>query len=129
MGQIKLQTKMGVASVTSAEIAKGEAVIKTRPVRYSTIAGDTLVARVAQTANVKPATVRSGIQGIKEAVRYFVMNGHHVNLGRLGFLTLHVEANAVAQAKQVSANLVKKISVGYQPSTEVKTMLENISFE
>lgn len=129
MGQIKLKTQMAQASVASNAIQKGDAVIKTRPVRYTTIAGDTLVARVAQTANVKPATVRSGIQGIKEAVRYFVMNGHHVNLGRLGFLTLHVEGAAVAQASQVSANLVKRISVGYTPSTEVKTMVENISFE
>ena len=39
----------------------------TRNVRYSTIGSDLIIARCAQVANVKPATVRSGILGLKEA--------------------------------------------------------------
>ena len=101
----------------------------TRNVRYSTIGSDLIIARCAQVANVKPATVRSGILGLKEAVRYFVVNGHHVNLGKLGILRLKINAKSVAQTDQISADLVKRITIGYQPSVEVKEILSNISFE
>lgn len=78
----------------------------TRNVRYSTIGSDLIIARCAQVANVKPATVRSGILGLKEAVRYFVVNGHHVNLGKLGILRLDFIEPASArlcQSKLITA--------------------------
>ena len=101
----------------------------TRNVRYSTIGSDLIIARCSQVANVKPATVRSGILGLKEAVRYFVVNGHHVNLGKLGILRLKINAKSVAQEDQISADLISRITIGYQPSVEVKEILSNISFE
>ena len=101
----------------------------TRNVRYSTIGSDLIIARCAQVANVKPATVRSGILGLKEAVRYFVVNGHHVNLGKLGILRLKINAKSVAQEDQISADLISRITIGYQPSVEVKEILSNISLE
>lgn len=78
----------------------------TRNVRYSTIGSDLIIARCSQVANVKPATVRSGILGLKEAVRYFVVNGHHVNLGKLGILRLDFIEPASArlcQSKLITA--------------------------
>ena len=94
----------------------------TRNVRYTTIGSDLIIARCAH-------TVRSGILGLKEAVRYFVVNGHHVNLGKLGILRLKINAKSVAQEDQISADLISRITIGYQPSVEVKEILSNISFE
>ena len=78
----------------------------TRNIRYSTIGSDLIIARCSQVANVKPATVRSGILGLKEAVCYFVVNGHHVNLGKLCILRLDFIEPASArlcQSKLITA--------------------------
>lgn len=120
MGEIKLKTATrtsfgAVRAVTSKET-------------YSTIPSDLLVARVAQTANIKENTVRAAVLGVKEAIRYFVMNGHSVNLGKFGHLRVGVSAQSVAQAKQVSAELIKSLTINYQPSTDVKKALAEISF-
>ena len=76
MGKIVLKTQNRVVA--------GQERITTSKVNYSTIGSDLICARVAQTANIKVTTVKSAILGIKEAVRYFVCNGHSVNLGPMG---------------------------------------------
>ena len=76
MGKIVLKTQNRVVA--------GQERITTSKVNYSTIGSDLIYARVAQTANIKVTTVKSALLGIKEAVRYFVCNGHSVNLGPMG---------------------------------------------
>lgn len=76
MGKIVLKTQNRVVA--------GQERITTSKVNYSTIGSDLICARVAQTANIKVTTVKSALLGIKEAVRYFVCNGHSVNLGPMG---------------------------------------------
>ena len=98
MGIIRLSSKIQKVLTNNRMV--------TRNVRYSTIGSDLIIARCAQVANVKPATVRSGILGLKEAVRYFVVNGHHVNLGKLGILRLDFIEPASArlcQSKLITA--------------------------
>lgn len=120
MGEIKLQT------ATRASFGAVRAV--TSQIRYSTIPSDLLIARVAQTANIKESTAKAAILGFKEAIRYFVMNGHSVNLGKFGYLKAGVQAQSVAQAKQVSAELIKGVKVAYTPSKEIKAELASINF-
>ncbi|GEM_PF-3467341 len=132
MGQINL--KQSVRKVA------GEQRLVTTAERYSTIGSDLIVARVAQTAGIKEATVRSAILGIKEAtvrsailgikeaVRYFVMNGHSVNLGDFGNIRLSAQGKAVAQKSQVSRYLLSGIVLRYAPSVKVKNALASINF-
>lgn len=118
MGEIKLKT--GVRNVF------GKPSIVTSKKTYSTIPSGLIIARISQTANIKPNTAKAAMLGIKEAIRYFVMNGHSVNLGALGYLKLGVNAGAVAQSKQVTADLVKKVTITYRPSQEIRTELANV---
>ena len=120
MGQIVLQTKQTTVN--------GEERIQTSRVSYSTISSDLICARVAQTANIKVTTVKNALLGIKEAVRYFVLNGHSVNLGPLGIISVSVSADSVAQAKQVNRNLLRGLTYSYRPSTQIKEELANIKF-
>lgn len=120
MGQIKLTSQI--------QRTVDQRRMVTRAKRYSTIGSELIVARCAQVAGVKENTVRSGILGLKEAIRYFVVNGHHVDLGPLGFLRLRIKAKAVAQASQVNADLVKKITIGYRPSKKVSEIVSNVKF-
>ena len=120
MGNIVLQTQ--------SRNVNGEERLTTSRVNYSTIGSDLICARVAQTANIKVTTVKSALLGIKEAVRYFVLNGHSVNLGPLGIIGVSVSADTVAKASQVHRNLIRGINYSYRPSTEIKGHLANIKF-
>lgn len=120
MGEIKLQA--------ATRQVLGKSMVVTQKTTYSTIPSKLLIARVAQTANIKENTARAALLGIKEAVRYFVINGHSVNLGKFGYLKLRAQASSVAKASQVSAELIKKITIGYQPSKDIKGALAEISF-
>lgn len=120
MGKIVLKTQNRVVA--------GQERITTSKVNYSTIGSDLICARVAQTANIKVTTVKSALLGIKEAVRYFVCNGHSVNLGPMGILSLSIQADSVAQAQQVRYANVSKLSLVYRPSTQIKAHLAEISF-
>lgn len=103
--------------------------VVTSKVQYSTIESDLIVARVAQTAGIKESNVRNALRGITEAIRYFVINGHSVDLGKFGNLRLSVNASSVAKASQVSSDLVQSIGFNYTPSTSIKNELANISFK
>lgn len=118
MGEIKLKV--------STRNVLGKPCIVTEKKTYSSIPSQMLIARVAQTANIKTNTAKAALLGIKEAVRYFVMNGHSVNLGQLGFLKLGVSAGSVARKEQVSADLIRKVTISYQPSKAVKQELANV---
>lgn len=120
MSEIKLQSK-------KLQIFGKERMV-TQKTTYSTIPPQLLISRVSQTANIKESTTRAALLGIKEAVRYFVINGHSVNLGKFGFLRLRLSAQSVAKATQVSPELIKKLSIGYLPSTDVKKALADIGF-
>lgn len=120
MGEIKLKPQV-------REVF-GKSMVVTQKTTYSTIPSDLLIARVAQTANIKQNTARAAIIGIKEAVRYFVANGHSVNLGKFGYLKPRVKAASVAQAQQVSAELIKGVSIAYVPSKDIKNEINSISF-
>jgi len=105
-----LRAAAGALKQSVGKVA-GEQRLVTSAERYSTIDSDPIVARVAQTAGIKEATVRSAILGIKEAIRYFVMNGHSVNLGDFGNLRLSAQGKAVAQKSQVSSYLLSGIAL------------------
>ncbi len=92
-----LRAAAGALKQSVGKVA-GEQRLVTSAERYSTIGTDLIVARVAQTAGIKEATVRSAILGAKEAVRYFVMNGHSVNLGHFGNIRLSARLPAGRQA-------------------------------
>lgn len=119
MGQIK--TKISTQMVFNKER------LVTKKVQYSTIKSDLLIARMAQTAGIKESTARNAFLGIAEAVRYFVLNGHSINLGKFGYLKVGVNAQSVAKASQVNKDLVQKVFLNYLPSTAIKAELANIS--
>ena len=120
MGQINL--KGNVQNVF------GKQRLVTRAERYSTIGSELIVARVAQTAGIKEANVQKAIMGIREAVRYFVLNGHSVDLGDFGAIRLVAQGKAVATKAQVSRYLLRGIKILYSPSKKVRNTLENINF-
>lgn len=123
MGQIKVRGKMQRVAVINANR------VKARAVRYSTVKSDELVSYAAGSSHIPESNLRACTLAIKEAIAYFVLNGHHVNLGKFGILGIRSKQKAANDAEQVSTDLVSKLGIAFTPSKEIKDAIASLSIE
>ena len=100
-----------------------------RAVRYSTVKGDELTSYAAQPSHIPESTLRACTLAMREAISYFVLNGHHVNLGKFGILGIRSTQKAATDAEEVNANLVKHVTIGFTPSVEIKNAISQMRIE
>ena len=123
MGQIKVKGKMQRLAVVDDNRVVG------RAMRYSTVKGDALVSYVTHTSHIPESTLLACTLAMREAISYFVLNGHHVDLDKFGILSVRSKQKAVDDAEQVNADLVTHLTVGFTPSKEIKEAIAAIRFE
>ncbi len=123
MGQIKVKGKMQRVAVIDDNR------VVARAVRYSTVKGDQLVSYASQSSHIPEATLLACTLAVREAISYFVLNGHHVDLGKFGTFGIRTQQKAVTDAEEVSAELVKRITIGFTPSAEIKKAIAAIHIE
>ncbi len=66
---------------------------KAQQVTYPTIKSKDLLAYAANAANVPLANIECCVQGLIEAINYFVLNGHAVQLEGLGSFSPRIQNN------------------------------------
>ena len=123
MSKIKAKGKMQHVAVMDSNRVVG------RAVRYSTVKGDEIVSYASQSSHIPESTLRASTLAVREAISYFVLNGHHVNLGKFGILGIRSKQQSAVDYEQVSASLVKRITIGYTPSVEIKQALALLKIE
>lgn len=123
MGQIKVKGKMQRLAVVDDNRVVG------RAMRYSTVKGDQLVSYASQSSHIPESTLLACTLAMREAISYFVLNGHHVDLDKFGILSIRSKQKAVDDAEQVNADLVTHLTVGFTPSKEIKEAIAAIRFE
>ena len=123
MSKIKVKGKMQRVAVMNSNRVIG------RAVRYSTVKGDEIVSYASQSSHIPESTLRACTLAMREAISYFVLNGHHVNLGKFGYLGVHSKQLSAVDYEQVNASLVKCMTIGYTPSVEIKQALASVKFE
>lgn len=123
MGNIKVKGKMQrVAIINDNRVVA-------RAVRYSTVKKDELVSYAAQSSHIPESQLTACTLAIREAIAYFVMNGHHVDLGKFGILGARTLQKAATDAEEVNAKLVHRVSISYRPSMEIKQAIAAIRIE
>ena len=123
MGQIKVRGKMQRVAVINDNR------VVARAVRYSTVKSDELTSYAAQSSHIPESTLRACTLAMREAISYFVLNGHHVDLGKFGILGIRSKQLSAVDYEQVNANLVKRMTIGYTPSVEIKQALASLKIE
>lgn len=98
----------------------------TKVSRYSTIPSKQVVAYAAQSANVPESAISQAALAIRDAIAYFICNGHHVNLGKFGILGVGIKSKAVVTPEEVSKDAIERLKVLYKPSTEVKELIDQV---
>ena len=123
MGQIKVKGKMQRLAVIDENRVVG------RAMRYSTVKGDALVSYVTHTSHIPESTLLACTLAVREAISIFVLNGHHVDLGKFGIFGIRSKQKAATDAEEVNADLVTRITIGFTPSAEIKKAIAAIHIE
>lgn len=100
-----------------------------RAVRYSTIKEDELVTYAAQSSHIPESQLRACTLAMREAVAYFVLNGHHVDLGKFGILGIRSKQKSASDYEEVNSKLVKHVTIGYRPSVDLQQAIDSIKIE
>ena len=108
MGAIRVKGKMQRLAVMNDNR------VVARAVRYSTV------------KQIPESTLRACTLAMREAVSYFVLNGHHVDLGKFGVLGIRSKQQSASDAEDVSAKKVRRVTVGFTPSIEIKEAIAQI---
>ena len=123
MGKIKVKGTMQHVAVVNDNRVVGH------PMRYSTVKGDQLVSYASQSSHIPESTLLACTLAVREAISYFVLNGHHVNLGKFGILGIRSSQKSATDAEEVSASLVKRVTIGFTPSVEIKDAIAHMHIE
>ena len=123
MSKIKVKGKMQRVAVMNSNRVVG------RAVRYSTVKGDQLVSYASQSSHIPESTLRACTLAMREAISYFVLNGHHVNLGKFGILGVRSSQKSATDAEEVNASLIKRLTIGFTPSVEIKNAIAQMRIE
>lgn len=123
MGNIKVRGKMQRVAIINDNR------VLARAVRYSTVKQNELVSYASNSSHIPESQLRACTLAMREAIAYFVLNGHHVNLGKFGILGARTLQKAATDAEEVSAKLVHRVTIGYTPSVEIKQAIAAIRIE
>lgn len=98
--------------------------------RYSTIDYRSIIQYAAKAAAVPESSMEMAMEAIYDAVNYFVLNGHSVQIPNLGTFSIGVRAkaalNEVEFTNQFSQNL-RGIQIHFLPDAELKQQLASMS--
>ena len=106
-------------------------VFKIQLCRGRVIKEDDFIAYAANAAHVPESTMKTAKHAIFEAINYFVLNGHAVQLEGLGSFSPRINSKTTQNPEDVSAELITRKYIKFNPSGEIQALCaaENISFE
>ena len=97
-----------------------------RAVNYRTIPYSEIISYAAQAASVPESNIEISMEALYDAMNYFVMNGHRVQIPHLGTFYLKVRVKSTATKEEFVANFSKnlrQISIRFLPAPELKAMI------
>ena len=97
-----------------------------RAVRYSTIPYSDVISYAAQAASVPESNIEISMEALFDAMNFFVMNGHRVQIPHLGTFYLKVHVKSTETKEEFVANFSKNlrnISIRFLPAPELKAMI------
>ena len=100
-----------------------------RPVRYSTIKGNSLVESCSKNSYVPKAYMEAAMVALIEAMENYLLNGHSIELPEFGIFSISCESTVAKTAAEAGIHQLKGLKINFRPSTTLKTKLENVDVE
>ena len=102
----------------------------TSPVRYSTISTEDLLKYASQNSGIPKAQMMAAFYAINQQVEQFILNGHTLQLGTLGYFFLSVKTKATDAEKDAGVDAVKKLALKFRQSKQMGIMIsQNVQFD
>ena len=94
--------------------------------RYSTIDYAAIVAYAAKAAAVPESSIEMAMEAIYDALNYFVLNGHSVQIPNLGTFSIGVQCKTTATETEFTnqfSNNLRNVKIRFLPDPELKAMI------
>lgn len=97
--------------------------------RANVIKGSEIAAYAAKAAHVPESTIAMAQEALFDAVNYFCLNGHSVQVPGLGSFALQINSKTAASADEANADKVTKKYIRFWPIANIRDMCQrkNIS--
>ena len=97
-------------------------------VRAKTIDTDEIAELLQQRTTLGESEVRAFLNGLSQAIRYYVCASYPVEVEGLGRFTPSIKAKAMDSPEAVTAATITHKGVNYSPTMEMKRKLEKVKF-
>lgn len=97
----------------------------TSPVRYSTISQDDLIEYACENSGIPKAQMISAFYAMMQQIQHFLMNGHSLTLGSLGYFYLSAKTKAVDDKDEAGAKAVESLSLKFRQSKKMKALINS----
>ncbi len=94
--------------------------------RYSTIPYASIITYAAKAAAVPESSIEMSMEALFDAMNYFVLNGHSVQIPNLGTFSIGVRAKSAQDESDFTANFsqnLRNVVIRFLPDTELKQMI------
>ena len=95
----------------------------TSTVRYSTISTDDLLEYACENSEIPKAQLISSFYAINQQIVQFILNGHSLQLGNLGFFYLLAKTKAVDSEKEAGVEAVEGLVLKFRQSRKLRNLI------
>lgn len=97
-----------------------------RLVYYSTIDSAELIELASKDGSISKSVIEQALEAILLQIEELMLNGHSLQLDKLGTLRVSIMAKSQAEADDVSLEDVKRVKVHFSPSSDLKKKIDSI---
>ena len=119
-GQVNIDYKGRRIAFSNSEKLVGQAV------RYTTIPYAAIIAYAAKAAGVPESSIALAMEALYDAMNYFVLNGHSVQIPHLGTFSICVSVKTSTSESEFTSNFAKnlrRVYIRFLPDPELKAMI------
>lgn len=124
---MKITAKERLLKFSSSPDDPGEYRYVLYPDIYNKLGEDKVISTVAQATSLSPEVIRLAWTAIAKAFSTWATEGHSIPIPGLGTMRFGVRAQAVADVKQVSTDLITARRVVFTPSSTIRNILRDTS--
>ncbi len=118
MAQINLKKR-------KQRIFNGEEKYFTGLVRYSTIPSEDLIDYACEDSGMPKGQFVSAFYAIFRQIERYVLNGHSIQLGNLGYLYLGAKTHTAETEEEAGASCVDRLSVRFRQGVKLKNVINS----
>lgn len=89
--------------------------------RGATITDEDIIQYAAQASHVPESSIRLAQYALFDAINYFCVNGHSVQIPYLGTFSVNINSKVVETAKEANSESVKRSRLRFYPKKRLRT--------